>query len=627
MRQIYDNANRLMQSIGPLGTTTFSYDAKNRRTGMTDVNAGVTTYAWTDDNQLASVATPGNGSVTNTYNGDGLRFSRQDSSGTSNLLWDGNVLQAELTGGSVSTYYTQAHCGAGILPASGQFGDVISTRNVTAGTTSLPLYDAADNAQQTTNSTGAVDATLAYEGFGLLVNNTGPANPPTAWVGRRGYQYEPTLGPAGLQYLRQRWYDPATRQFISPDPLGFACGDYNLVRYAGNNPVNRNDPGGEQVEQIGQSLFWKVHSGETAWGIAHDLTGHGAWYRKVFRRPPGGFNHLHPGELLRFNPARLGLIWQSAAGSGLVPLAPHAAAFSAPQAGGVHVPAPVPDMTIRAWHPSFRGDLEQWVAGGPGDWQYHGYLWRLFHGLVKPAAIGVKHGITSVVTGVESLFSHPVDAAKYVVHVAEAVPQAVLHPDMAYEQARELVLHGWQHVGALPRSEQVPWTVEHTAGLLTQMFAADESLRALGGLRDAVRFRGADIFADSGRDYSMAAVRDRYWGGRPPPSRLDSKMYREVERMELSHTYIAERGRIGRLLPERLKNRMWNLKAMWAGKHALADPARYQFMLAPWKQANPLPGPMVRLWARMPVSHRVVVIAVPVAGGAGYVLHREFGGR
>jgi hypothetical protein len=49
-----------------------------------------------------------------------------------------------------------------------------------------------------------------------------------------------------LQYVRQRWYDPATRQFISQDPLGFAGGDVNLYRYAGNNPVNSDDPGGEQ---------------------------------------------------------------------------------------------------------------------------------------------------------------------------------------------------------------------------------------------------------------------------------------------------------------------------------------------------------------------------------------------
>ncbi len=65
------------------------FDANNRRIGMTDFNSGITTYTWTDDDQLAGVATPSNGSVTNTYNGDGLRFSRQDSAGTSSLLWDG----------------------------------------------------------------------------------------------------------------------------------------------------------------------------------------------------------------------------------------------------------------------------------------------------------------------------------------------------------------------------------------------------------------------------------------------------------------------------------------------------------------------------------------------------------
>ena len=72
-------------------------------------------------------------------------------------------------------------------------------------------------------------------------DNSGPQNPTVAWQGWQGYQFDQ---PLGLQYLRQRWYDPKTRQFISPDPLGFAGGDANLFRYAGNNPVNRNDPGG-----------------------------------------------------------------------------------------------------------------------------------------------------------------------------------------------------------------------------------------------------------------------------------------------------------------------------------------------------------------------------------------------
>ena len=74
--------------------------------------------------------------------------------------------------------------------------------------------------------------------------NSGPQSPTVAWQGKQGYQFEQALG---LQYIRQRWYDPSTRQFISPDPLGFAAGDTNLFRYAGNNPVNRNDPGGQDT--------------------------------------------------------------------------------------------------------------------------------------------------------------------------------------------------------------------------------------------------------------------------------------------------------------------------------------------------------------------------------------------
>ena len=52
-------------------------------------------------------------------------------------------------------------------------------------------------------------------------DNSGPQNPTLAWQGKQGYQFEQALGAAGLQYVRQRWYDPSTRQFISPDPLGF----------------------------------------------------------------------------------------------------------------------------------------------------------------------------------------------------------------------------------------------------------------------------------------------------------------------------------------------------------------------------------------------------------------------
>ena len=43
------------------GATTFTYDAKNRRTGMTTPDGNITTYTWTDDNQSAAITLPNNG--------------------------------------------------------------------------------------------------------------------------------------------------------------------------------------------------------------------------------------------------------------------------------------------------------------------------------------------------------------------------------------------------------------------------------------------------------------------------------------------------------------------------------------------------------------------------------------
>ena len=51
----------------------------------------------------------------------------------------------------------------------------------------------------------------------------------------------------GLQYNRARYYDPTTGRWTTEDPIGFAGGDTNLYRYAGNNPTNRADPSGTRT--------------------------------------------------------------------------------------------------------------------------------------------------------------------------------------------------------------------------------------------------------------------------------------------------------------------------------------------------------------------------------------------
>jgi RHS repeat-associated protein len=48
---------------------------------------------------------------------------------------------------------------------------------------------------------------------------------------------------SGLQYMRNRYYDPATGRFTQQDPIGLA-GGLNLYGFAGGDPVNFSDPFG-----------------------------------------------------------------------------------------------------------------------------------------------------------------------------------------------------------------------------------------------------------------------------------------------------------------------------------------------------------------------------------------------
>ncbi|MEO8383281.1 MAG: RHS repeat-associated core domain-containing protein, partial [Acidobacteriota bacterium] len=60
-----------------------------------------------------------------------------------------------------------------------------------------------------------------------------------------GFQALPFSEPAtGLVFARERWYDPGTGSFLSPDPMGYRDSP-NLYAFAGGDPVNGRDPTGE----------------------------------------------------------------------------------------------------------------------------------------------------------------------------------------------------------------------------------------------------------------------------------------------------------------------------------------------------------------------------------------------
>src|SRR5690606_20379020 len=54
---------------------------------------------------------------------------------------------------------------------------------------------------------------------------------------------------SGLQYRRNRYYDPQTGRFTQSDPIGIA-GGINLYGFAGGDPVNHRDPFGLSAKDI-----------------------------------------------------------------------------------------------------------------------------------------------------------------------------------------------------------------------------------------------------------------------------------------------------------------------------------------------------------------------------------------
>ena len=104
------------------------------------------------------------------------------------------------------------------------------------GTRRFYHHDQLGSTRMLTDATGLVTSRRDYDAYG-----NGAATAERMPFGFAG-QY--TDSQTGLMYMRARWYDPKTGQFITADPIGHASGETNLYRYAGNDPINSLDPSG-----------------------------------------------------------------------------------------------------------------------------------------------------------------------------------------------------------------------------------------------------------------------------------------------------------------------------------------------------------------------------------------------
>jgi RHS repeat-associated protein len=207
---------------GPLGAgfAAFTYDSRNRLT-----SAGGITYEYDAENRRTASTRSG---VKTTYVNN-----------PNAALWQVLSYQAGTAARTTCVY------GMGLIYTE------------TDGQPLYHHYDLRGSTVATTNATGTVTYSAAYDAYGRRddLGGTAPATP-FLFVG----QYGVMTDASGLYYSRARYYHPVISRFLNADPIGFE-GGMNWYAYTGGSPLIRIDPSGH---------FWwfipvAIEAGLTAW--------------------------------------------------------------------------------------------------------------------------------------------------------------------------------------------------------------------------------------------------------------------------------------------------------------------------------------------------------------------------
>ncbi len=199
----------------PAGATVYSYDVNGQRTGR-----GADSFTY-DATGIMTTASTGQGTAGYIYAPDSLRVSKTVGSTTTVFAWDDTTGVPELIQDG-DNYYLYVPGGIPIERAG-----VDPTRWLHT--------DATGSVFAITDATGTLTGSCAYDAWGNRIGQNGDQ------VGL-GWQSQYQDPETGLYYLRMRYYDPATAQFTTPDPLDALTAE--RYGYAGNDPINRSDPMG-----------------------------------------------------------------------------------------------------------------------------------------------------------------------------------------------------------------------------------------------------------------------------------------------------------------------------------------------------------------------------------------------
>jgi RHS repeat-associated protein len=222
----------------PFASTTaimpVGHDGKINVLSSTGIDIDIQTIGWFE---------PATKTYTYTYSGDGLRRTKTAPDGTvTTFTWDRSTGTPELLAEVVDVPAGTANDKT-IRYLYGPDGTVTADITTTSAGDTLRWYhhDQLGSTRALTDTSGTIipSSLLSYTSYGKPIADPAtdaPGYTPVRWAGQ--YRDPET----GYTYLRARYYDPATGQFLNRDPIEQITRE--PYQYAGNNPINNTDPTG-----------------------------------------------------------------------------------------------------------------------------------------------------------------------------------------------------------------------------------------------------------------------------------------------------------------------------------------------------------------------------------------------
>jgi RHS repeat-associated protein len=229
----YDHAAELTSSVHSGTTTSYTYDVSGNRTEAAIAGTPTVTAAYNGAEQLTSYENAAADMTAATYDGDGLRTSATSTpsgggSSTEHFVWDTTSSVPALLMDSDNAYIY------------GPSGTPFEQVDLSTGTIQYLVADALGSVRGVVSSAGSLTASTSYDAWGNPETTGGvSADTPFGFAGAYS-------DPSGLTYLIGRYYDPATGQFLTVDPMVQETGQ--PYGYAIQDPVNATDPSGLNTE-------------------------------------------------------------------------------------------------------------------------------------------------------------------------------------------------------------------------------------------------------------------------------------------------------------------------------------------------------------------------------------------